>query len=83
MRGKQRNRATELSLGEMLTIMVIFHLSPCKNFKYFYLMRLQNCYKEDFPKLISYNRFVQLMRSLFVPFCLLVHSLFGEKTEYS
>ena len=50
MRGKQRNRATELSLGEMLTIMVIFHLSPCKNFKYFYLMRLQNCHKEDFPK---------------------------------
>ena len=78
--GKQRDRAGELSLAEMLTIMVIFHLSPCKNFKYFYLMHLQNYHREDFPKLISYNRFVQLMPRLFLPFCILVHSLFGEKT---
>ena len=32
--GKKRYRSCGMSLSEMLTIMVIFHLSPCKNFKY-------------------------------------------------
>lgn len=77
---KQRNRGTELSISEMLTIVVLFHLSPCKNFKYFYITHLKGCHRKDFPKLVSYNRFVQLMPRLFVPLCLLLHSLFGEST---
>ena len=34
---RQRQRRGKLSLGEMLFIMVLFHLSPFKNFKYFRL----------------------------------------------
>ena len=34
--GKKRYRSCEMTLNEMLTIMVFFHLNPCKNFKYFY-----------------------------------------------
>lgn len=33
---RQRYRKTSMSLGELLTIMVIFHTSYAKNFKYFY-----------------------------------------------
>lgn len=78
--GRKRYRPCEMSLSEMLTIMVIFHVSPCKVFKYFYLHYLPHAHKQDFPNLISYNRFVQLMPRLFVPLCILLQNLFGEET---
>lgn len=78
--GKKRYRSCGMSLSEMLTIMVIFHLSPCKNFKYFYVFHLSHFHKQDFPKLLSYSRFLQLMPRLFVPLCILLQSLFGEQT---
>lgn len=78
--GKQRHRSCEMSLSELLTIMVLFHFSPCKNFKYFYLYHLSQFHKSDFPRLLSYNRFVQLMPRLFIPLSILLQNLFGEKT---
>ena len=77
---RQRYRACEMTLSEMLTIVVLFHFSPCKVFKYYFLYYLKHLHKTDFPKLLSYNRFVQLTPRLFVPLCVLLHSLFGEKT---
>ncbi len=77
---RTRDRETSLSLAEMLTIMIIFHFSPCKNFKYFYISYLHHVHGNDFPVLLSYSRFVQLMPRLFVPFSILLHCLFGEKT---
>jgi hypothetical protein len=78
--GKKRHRSCEMSLSKMLTIMVMFHFSPCKNFKYFYLYHLVGFHQRDFPRLLSYNRFVQLMPRLLVPLCILLQNLFGEKT---
>ncbi|MBL0941347.1 MAG: hypothetical protein IBJ00_01260 [Alphaproteobacteria bacterium] len=78
--GKKRDRSCQMSLSEMLTIMVLFHLSPCKNFKYFYTFHIMHLHKQDFPTLLSYTRFVQLMPRLFIPLCMLLQSLFGEKT---
>ena len=78
--GKKRHRSCSMCLSEMLTIMVLFHLSPCKNFKYFYLLHLSHFHKKDFPNLLSYSRFLQIMPRLFVPFCVLLQSLFGDET---
>lgn len=78
--GKKRYRSCEMALSEMLTIMVLFHLSPCKNFKYFYSFHISHFHKQDFPKLLSYSRFLQLMPRLFTPLCVLLQSLFGEET---
>lgn len=78
--GRKRYRGCRMSLSEMLTIMVLFHLSPCKNFKYFYLFHIAHFHKQDFPRLLSYNRFIQLMPRLFVPLCILLQNLFGEET---
>lgn len=79
-RGRKRYRGCRMSLSEMLTIMVLFHLSPCKNFKYFYVFHISHFHKQDFPRVLSYNRFVQLMPRLFVPLCILLQNLFGEET---
>lgn len=78
--GRSRHREGMLSLSEMLTIMVCFHLDAFKNFKYYYLygvcVKNSKCFKE----LPCYKRFVGLMPRLFVPFMVILHSLSGEET---
>ena len=69
-----------MSLSELLTVMVMYHTSYAKNFKYFYKTCIEYIYKDDFPKALSYNRFVELMPRLFVPLNILIHLLFGKET---
>ena len=58
--------APELSVSGMMTIIILFHQSNYRTFKHFYAFVGQHLRKE-FPKLISYNRFVYLTKNLFVP----------------
>ncbi len=55
-----KGRQPSLSLSELLTIMVCYHLSGYKCFKYFYLYDICGKHKDKFPNLISYSRYVQL-----------------------
>lgn len=77
---KKRHRDCKLSLSELLTIMICYHLSGYKCFKYFYLYDICGKHKDKFPHLLSYNRFVQLMPRLLMPLHTLFHTLTGEKT---
>jgi len=77
---RRRNRQGKLSLGEMLFIMVLFHLSAYKDFKHFWLYGVEHEYRSYFGELPSYGRFVSLMPRLFMPLCLLLHSLREEQT---
>ncbi len=58
---KKPTRIPALTISEMMTIIILFQQSPCKNFKFFYFSYLQN-YKHEFPHLPSYNRFVELQQ---------------------
>ena len=65
----------ELSTPEMMTIIILFHQSHFRNFKHFYCDYVLKFLKQEFPKLISYSRFVYLMKNLFVPlFAFLLHN---------
>ena len=64
---KRRHRKSTLSTSEVITILVLFHLSQYKNFKHFYLYYLHHYMKDYFPKLVSYNRFVELMQQAIIP----------------
>jgi len=77
---KQRNRQCSMNLSEMLTIIIMFHTSYAKNFKYFYKSYIEHLHRDDFPNALSYNRFVELMSRLFMPLNILLHLLFGEET---
>lgn len=78
--GRSRHREGILSLSEMLTIMVCFHLDAFKNFKYYYLYGVCVKNKKCFKELPCYGRFVAWMPRLFVPFMVILHSLCGEET---
>lgn len=56
-----------LSTPEMMTIMILFHQSHFRNFKHFYCDYVLKFLTKEFPTLLSYSRFVYLMKNLFVP----------------
>ena len=66
---RQRHRAASLTLSEVMTIVVLFHASGYRNFKTFYTEYVSKHLLWAFPKLVSYNRFVELMPSALVPWC--------------
>jgi len=62
----RRKRASRMSLSEQLTIVIFYHFSGYKNFKYFYKFFVEK--RPDlFPKTLSYNRFIELMPRLTTP----------------
>ena len=61
--GNPPKRKPKMSNSEIITIMILFHLSGFRTFKHFYIYYVQKHMQEDFPQTVSYNRFVELMQS--------------------
>jgi len=57
----QRIRACALSDSEIMTIIIAYHQSGYRNFKAFYIEYVCKHLEKYFPKLVSYNRFLELM----------------------
>lgn len=66
-KGRQRRRTMKMKLSEVMTIIVYFHSSGYRNFKTYYLEQVQKTMTGEFPDLVSYNRFVELMTEAVVP----------------
>jgi len=64
---KSRNKPCKLSDSEVITIMIAFHLGGYRNLKHFYTQYVQVHLKGDFPKTVSYNRFVELQQKALFP----------------
>lgn len=62
----KRGPEPELSISEMMTIVILFHQSNYRTFKHFY-GHITAHFRSYFPTLISYDRFVYTMKTLFVP----------------
>lgn len=77
---RQRRRQSQMSLSEMLCLMVYFHQSHYRDFKAYYTQHVEVYLQREFPKLLSYNRFVQLMPSLLVPLCAYLQHCYGTCT---
>jgi hypothetical protein len=54
-------RQTELATSEILTILIYYHHSGYKNFQYYFQRLVEPLMKTYFPRLISYQRFIDLM----------------------
>ena len=64
---KRRNRSFLMSGSEVMTILVLFHLSQHRSLKHFYLYYVKKHMQAEFPQTVSYNRFVELMSSVLLP----------------
>jgi len=64
---KKRRRAGQLSVSEIMTILIYFHHSQYRNFKAYYTEHVCQHPRGEFPHLVSYERFVILISSVLGP----------------
>lgn len=74
----KRQRQSNLCLSEVLTIIVCFHSSGYRTFKDYYTKFVCPQWRSEFPHLVSYNRFVELMPAALLPLCAFLHTRKGK-----
>ncbi|AOA58138.1 IS982 family transposase [Acinetobacter larvae] len=72
-----------LSLSEIMTIVILFHQSGFRFFKYFYCHMVIPFWKSAFPKLLSYNRFIEIMPRCLQALSSFFHQVKGTDTGIS
>lgn len=77
---KKRRREGQLSLSEIMTIYIHFHQSHYRDFKNYYLHHVSRHLCHLFPKLISYSRFISMVKISIIPLCIFTQTLTGEET---
>ncbi len=73
-RERKRKRKFIMSESEVITIVVLFHMSHTTDFEYFYTRKICHGHRMDFPNLLSYSRFVERILER-APLCLAVLKL--------
>jgi hypothetical protein len=73
----QRRRQPSLTSSERMTLMIHFHQSSYQHFKAYYTEHVQVHLKREFLRLVSYNRFVQLL-----PWVTLLLCMVKDSTPY-
>ena len=76
----KRGPAPRLSLSEVMTILIHFHQSHYRDFKAYYTQHVCEHMRSEFPTLVSYTRFVELMPSALPAMCLYLRVRFGQGT---
>jgi hypothetical protein len=77
---RRRRREAQLSISELMTILIAFQGSHFRTFKHFYLHLLHH-HRHDFPGLVSYNRLVEWIPQATIPlFAYLVSACRGPVT---
>jgi hypothetical protein len=79
----RRQRRGELHLSEIMTIVIHFHQSHYRDFKAYYTEHVQVYLRREFPKLVSYTRFVELMPRTLTLLALYVQHCLGQCTGLS
>ena len=77
----KRRRHGQLKLSEVLTILLAYHQSGMSCFQYFYFDLMRNG-RYLFPGLVSYSRFVSLIKHAFPALVCMLKSIEGKVTEY-
>jgi len=81
--GRRRRRATRLHPSEIITILILFQQSGYRTFKGFYTQHVQTQLRAEFPRLVSYQRFVELMPRVLLPLAVYLHTQLGQCTGIS
>lgn len=63
---RKRIKPSRMSRSEVMTILVLFHRSGFRDLKRFYTKLVCRYWHQDFPNLLSYNRFVELQQDCLI-----------------
>jgi hypothetical protein len=61
LEGGRRHRQPRLSKSEVMTLLIWFHIQRGHDFRHFYCTHVLGRMRGDFPQLVSYNRFIELV----------------------
>jgi Transposase DDE domain len=78
--GSPRSRGNSLTLSEIMTILVWFHVSHYRTFKHFYGDHMLLQRRAEFPGLPSYTRFIELVPRSLLPLCAYLQTRKGQPT---
>ncbi len=76
---RRYHRDSAISKSEIMLIMILFHDSGYRCLKHFYQKEVCQQLRHLFPKVVSYNRFVELKKEVAVPSALFM--ICNEKGE--
>lgn len=65
--GNSPKKKPKMSMSEVITISLLFHLSGFRCLKHFYIFYVQKHMQNEFPSTVSYNRFTELMQKYLLP----------------
>lgn len=82
-RGHKPGPKPKLSTSEIMTIIIYFHMMRYRDFKTYYTNYVMKHLRSEFPDLVSYNRFVELMPMALLPLCLYLQTQLGPVTGIS
>jgi hypothetical protein len=77
---RQRRRKGQLDPSEVMTILVHFHQMRFRDFKTYYTQYVAQHLRREFPNLVSYSRFLQLLPAVLVPLCAYLKTCYGVCT---
>ncbi|MGZ6388609.1 MAG: transposase, partial [Ktedonobacterales bacterium] len=80
---RRRRRATQLHPSEIMTIAIVFQQSHYRTFKAFYTEYVQVHLQTEFPRLVSYTRFIELLPRVMAPLTIYLHTQLGSCTGIS
>lgn len=81
---RKYHRDSTMSKAEIMLILILFHDSGYRCLKHFYLEKVCKHMRHLFPKVVSYNRFVELEKEIAIPLALFIKKvLLGKCTGIS
>ncbi|MDI1231851.1 MAG: IS982 family transposase [Methylobacter sp.] len=75
---KRKKQQRCISCSEIITLIVYYHQTGYQTFKWFYQRYLLKHLIKYFPKVPSYNRFIELIRDILVPLTAFMQSRCGQ-----
>ncbi|MCY1660190.1 hypothetical protein [Chryseobacterium sp. SL1] len=70
-----------MAQSEIMTLLIFYHYSGFKCFEYFYKQFAINQLRCYFPKILSYNRFVEILSSVALPMFIFAKSLCSQSVH--
>lgn len=74
---QERITHSALTASEIISIVSFYHHSGFKTFKHYFILYVQPILKKFFPSILSYNRFIELIKSVMVPIFFFLQTLLG------
>lgn len=78
--GSKRGPTPVMSASEVMTLIVHFHQQGYRNLKSYYQKHVCQQLRSEFPRLMSYGRFVELLRGVALLLCAFLKSRLGRST---